>query len=185
MASVAAQGSDSQNAPLLFVLLCESGMPLCLPLSFPSARCLRGKVSLSSSDLSHSSIHFLMPIGHCRPVLQLRLLHAWNCLIPSLLIHLKRSTHWFFLCTLPVCLLPHICTSFLFFSRHVIPCVYMNAFPSFEPLHISLVTPRASHASLETDLRSVHLFYRFLYFERFSSTWHLFRILFDYKKMRM
>lgn len=48
MASVATQGSDSHDAPLLFVLLCESSVRLCLPLSFLSARCLRGKVSLSS-----------------------------------------------------------------------------------------------------------------------------------------
>lgn len=56
MASAAAHGSDSHDAPLLFVLLCESSVRLCLPRSFLSARCLGGKVLLfsfsSALDLS-------------------------------------------------------------------------------------------------------------------------------------
>lgn len=71
MASVAAQGSDSHDAPLLFVLLCESSAQLCLPFTFHSARCLSGKVSISSlsfsSDLYLSFIRSLILIGHCYP----------------------------------------------------------------------------------------------------------------------
>lgn len=71
MASVAAQGSDSHDAPLLFVLLCESSAQLCLPFPFHSARCLSGKVSISSlsfsSDLYLSFIRSLIRIGHCYP----------------------------------------------------------------------------------------------------------------------
>lgn len=61
MASAASHGSDSHDAPLLFVLLCESSVRLCLPRSFLSARCLRGKVLLFSfspaRDLSRAAIH--------------------------------------------------------------------------------------------------------------------------------
>lgn len=103
MASAAAHGSDSHDAPLLFVLLCESGARLCLPRPFLSARCLRGKVLLfsfsSALDLSHSSIHtlqypfdsavyvfhsvahcFYLPRARCRPALLLKLRTHSHCL---------------------------------------------------------------------------------------------------------
>lgn len=64
MASAAAHGSDSHDAPLLFVLLCESSARLCLPRLFLSARCLRGKVllsSFSSARDARSSMYTLVP----------------------------------------------------------------------------------------------------------------------------
>lgn len=91
MASEVAQGSDSHDAPLLFVLPCESSARLCLPLSFLSARCLRGKVSLSSfsstSELSHSFIHSSIPIGHCCPFLSLLLLPCVAFYVPTWFVH--------------------------------------------------------------------------------------------------
>lgn len=76
-------------------LPCESSVRLCLPLSFLSARCLRGKVSLlslsSTSQRSHSFIHSLKPI-----------VVRW-CLYPSFLIRNETPLHSFFLCHLPLC----------------------------------------------------------------------------------
>lgn len=60
VAAAAAQGSDSHDAPRLFVLPCGSSARLCLAPPSLSARCLRGKVSLpapaSSPDLAHCSL---------------------------------------------------------------------------------------------------------------------------------
>lgn len=98
MASAVAQGSDSHDAPLLFVLPCESSVQLCLPLSFLSARCLRGKVSLfsllSSTELSHSFIHSLIPIGPCCPFLSLPSLVSC-CVFTFLLIRNETLLHSF------------------------------------------------------------------------------------------
>lgn len=58
--AAAARGSDSHDAPRLFVLPCGSSARLCLAPPSLSARCLRGKVSLpapaSSPDLARCSL---------------------------------------------------------------------------------------------------------------------------------
>lgn len=63
LVSVAAQGSDSHNAPLLFVLLCVSCVRLCLPFSFLPARCLGGKVLLPSL-FPTSNLSFFLSLFH-------------------------------------------------------------------------------------------------------------------------
>lgn len=93
MASVAAQGSDSHDAPPLFVLLCESSVRLCLPLSC-SSRLVASEArsrSLPSpllQTLSRSFIHSLIPIGHCRPPLSLLSL----ALSFTFLLNLRRNS---------------------------------------------------------------------------------------------
>lgn len=135
MASAAAHGSDSHDAPLLFVLLCESSVRLCLPRSFLSARCLRGKVLLFSFstalDLSRASIHsthwtalftsfspsrvaFYLPRKRCRPALLLKMWTHSRCPLNffSLARLCFKSFISFSLCSFS--LLFHLVSAFLF-----------------------------------------------------------------------
>lgn len=119
LVSVAAQGSDSHNAPLLFVLLCVSCVRLCLPFSFLPARCLGGKVLLPSL-FPTSNLSFFLSLFHSPLTLLPTFSFAFICCLwLSSLIRNKLSCSCFAPCpcfenvtSLPVVVFLYIYLSF-------------------------------------------------------------------------
>ena len=148
MASAVAQGSDSHDAPLLFVLPCESSVRLCLPPSFLSARCLRGKVSLPFPLPYFRALSLFHSLFRTRWAQRSVSFRSSGCvcrrLSRSFLI--RNETHFtrsFF--PLPLC--PRCQT-----TPHYCPC-----FCDAHPPSSYLVTPPLSPSTLICKLTSLHI----------------------------